>query len=395
MKQNRVKNRIWIVSGLLLLAVAMSFLAVGLARAGEVIPPRTPQSSEEIDVHSNYIPIQGRITDDVGDPLNGTYSVVFRIYDVYSGGVPLCESSKTIELLNGLFSTYINGVGCQIDGRQLYLGVEVDGDGEMTPRQYIDNAPYAWSLRPGAVISETLGNNAIVHIENSGESGRGLRAYASAISGVNYGIVGASSSPDGYGGYFYNNEGGVGLYGSANTGAAIVAGGSGIIKSAAPSYLWISGSDVRPFHQTDSTIIDMDTIGGALIYRGAVAGYKNIMLPITIPGTVFGQNVRVTALDIYWSGNTDFDAIVTVLMRRQTGVCASSSCYLTILRDDTDRVCDIGNNPTGCVLHLPLTDNNLLSADSGILYLTLELGFSGSSTWIDLGGIRLTLEHDG
>jgi len=36
----------------------------------------------------------------------------------------------------------------------------------MTPRQYVDNVPYAWGLRPGAIISATMGNNAILHIEN-------------------------------------------------------------------------------------------------------------------------------------------------------------------------------------------------------------------------------------
>jgi hypothetical protein len=52
-----------------------------------------------------------------------------------------------------------------------------------------------------------------VHIENGSTTGRGLRSYATAESGANYGMVGASRSPDGYGGYFYNNGGGIGLWG--------------------------------------------------------------------------------------------------------------------------------------------------------------------------------------
>ena len=52
------------------------------------------------------------------------------------------------------------------------------------------------------------------------------------------------------------------------------------------------------------------------------------------------------------------------------------------------------NNPTGCTLHYDLTTNNVLTADSGILYLTLELAFSGASTRIDIGGVKLTLRHD-
>jgi hypothetical protein len=51
--------------------------------------------------------------------------------------------------------------------------------------------------------------------------------------------------------------------------------------------------------------------------------------------------------------------------------------------------------PTGCVQHYDLSTNNTLSSDSGVLYLTIELNFSGASTWVNLGGVRLTLEYDG
>jgi hypothetical protein len=121
----------------------------------------------------------------------------------------------------------MNGADCKIDGRMLYLGVQVEDDPEMTPLLFVDNVPYAWSLRPGAVISDNLSGSSILHIENWGDSGRGLRSYAMAESGSNYGVVGASRSPDGYGGYFYNNGGGVGLFGQSNaaSGAGVKAQG--------------------------------------------------------------------------------------------------------------------------------------------------------------------------
>lgn len=372
----------WLI--ILLVMVPLLLLSVIWVRAQGDQPPREPQTPDVPVVSSDFIPIQGRLTDENGNPLNGTYDVTFRLYDVSSGGTALCERVRSVTLTDGLFSTYFSGSGCSIDGRQLYLGIEVEGDGEMMPRQYVDNVPIAWTLRPGAFISGTLGSNAILDIENWAGNGRGLRAYAMDQTGTNYGVVGASRSPNGYGGYFYNNGGGV----------AIRAGGTGIIQSEAPTYVWISGNGVRPYHQADSTIIDMDTIGGALIYQGATAGVKNVMLPITLPGTLYGQDVRVTDMDIYWQGNTDFDAITTVLLRRQTGVCSTSACYASILQDTDDHVCDVGNNPTGCVQHYELMTNNVLTADSGVLYLTLELDFSGASTWIDLGGVRLTLEYD-
>lgn len=384
--------RIFTISLLAIFCLALSVWVV--TQAGAQVPPptREPETPETLSTRSSYIPLQGQLTDASGTPLDGTYTVTFRLYDVSSGGTPLCDEPRTLELEKGLFSTYMYAGDCPIDGRQLYLGVEVGTDGEMTPRQYIDNVPMAWTLRPGAIISYTLGNDALLHLENWGENGRGLRAYAMSTSGSNYAIVGGSRSPDGYGAYLYNTGGGTGLYASSNTGTAIRADGTGIIQSTALTYIWVSGNDVRPFNQTDSTLINLDTIGGAYIERGATAGNKNVMLPITLPGTLYGQPARVTALDIYWVGETEFDVLAHVLMRRQTGVCPS--CYLNLLSDPTDRVCDIGNNPTGCTTHLPLTANNILTADSGVLYLTLELAFSGASTYIDLGGIRLTLEYD-
>jgi hypothetical protein len=110
-----------------------------------------------------------------------------------------------------------------IDGRRLYLGIEVEGDDEMTPREPIYPVPYAFSLRPGAVISGST-SAAIVHIENHNSSGRGLRVYAMSETGTNYGIVGASRSPDGYGGYFYNNGNGTALFGKAIAESGVVYG---------------------------------------------------------------------------------------------------------------------------------------------------------------------------
>jgi hypothetical protein len=161
------------------------------------------------------IPIQGRLTDSGGNPLDGTYDVTFRLYDHFSGGTLLCEDEDSVDVVGGLFTTHLSFcTSSDIDGRPLYLSIQVGSDPEMTPRQAIYPVPYAMSLRPGAIISDTT-SNAIVHIENWYTTGRGLRAYAMSESGTNYGVVGASRSPDGYAGYFYNTDDGVGVHGQS------------------------------------------------------------------------------------------------------------------------------------------------------------------------------------
>ena len=370
-------------------------LTASLVFAGDEGPSGENQSPSQVNEDVlNYIPIQGKLTDASGNPINGVVPIKFRLYDVLTGGTELCFDNNSVEVVNGLFSSEIWG-NCQnqMNGKQLYLSIEVNGNGEMEPRQPIYAVPYAWSLRPNASIVGSVNSDAILHIDNTSPSGRGLRAYATSPTGTNYGVVGASVSPDGFGGYFYNSMSGTGLQAESSTGIALKTSGTGVIQSTANSYLWISGNGVRPFHQSDSTIIDMDTVGGARVTGGA-AGYRNVMLPITITAPLYGQNVTVTGLEIYYATDTGSDAVTAVLFRRQTGVCETASCYAALLTDFTDLPCDDSAHPTGCSHHYNITTNNVLTANSGILYLTIEMNFSTPTSWIRIGGVRLTLKHD-
>lgn len=213
-----MKRKSMLVSALvlgLLLAVA-----VGMTQAQTPGPDLLAEQAglvQEASVAtavSGRIPIQGSLTDASGNPLDGFYNIRFCLYDVPTGGTALCEDTNLVTVDKGLFYSEIWG-NCPgvMDGQQLYLGIKVEDDPEMTPRQGIYAVPYASSLVPGAVIS-TTGYPAL-HVESTSTSGRALRAYASATSGTTYAIVGASKSPDGYGGYFYNTSE------SPNTGFAV------------------------------------------------------------------------------------------------------------------------------------------------------------------------------
>jgi hypothetical protein len=226
-------TRKWLIaSGVTALVVLATLaLAAGLTRAQEPGPDggsNEASEAEEAAAVGAVVPIQGRLTDAGGNPLDGYYSVKATLYNASTGGVALCTDTDTVLVDNGLFNMYLDGSDAcsssDIDGRQLYLGIKVGSDGEMTPRQGIYPVPYARSLRPGAIISGTV-NGAMVHIENWNTNGRALRAYAMATSGENYGVVGASRSSSGYGGYFYNTaagdgvkgEGWFGVYGSGTS----------------------------------------------------------------------------------------------------------------------------------------------------------------------------------
>jgi len=182
-------------------------LLTGLARAQV-----ETDSAENLKAVASVIPIQGRLTTAEGVPLDGSYVVWARLYETFYDVTPVCEDDDTVDIDNGLFNMEIDHcTSSDIDGKTLYLGIEVESDGEMSPRMAIYPTPYAYSLRPAAIIN---GNTsvAIVHVENQHQSGRGVRSYAMSETGTNYGIVGASKSPDGYGGYYYNSGGGVALF---------------------------------------------------------------------------------------------------------------------------------------------------------------------------------------
>jgi hypothetical protein len=98
--------------------------------------------------------VQGRLTDAAGKPINGNRTITMRLYDVSTGGVPLCEDPDTVAVVNGLFTFAFDFCTTgDISGTQLYLGMQVQGEAaEMTPRQPIRPVPYAASLVNNAVI---------------------------------------------------------------------------------------------------------------------------------------------------------------------------------------------------------------------------------------------------
>jgi hypothetical protein len=348
------RQRQWILVSVLALGLLLA-LAVGLTQAQGPEPPEgevnRASEVEEAAAVSGYIPIQGRLTDDGGNPLDGDYSMTFRLYDVLSGGTALCEDSNTVSVDNGLFSTYMKGTGCSIDG--------------------------AWSLRPGAVISDTRSGR-VLYVQNYG-SGQGLLGYSKNHDGV----YGWSSASDHAGVSGENTGGGIGVYGWSNGGPAIKAAGR--IESTANSYVWISGNNLRKKNSTDTTQFECDIYGGVKVTRGADTGTKDVMLPVTLPGQLYGQDVTLTGIDVYFESETDFDGIGVTAIRRQSGAGSGD----LIRWDGTDRVCE-----SACSYHLDLTNNNVLDDEHGVVYIAFQLFFSGSSTYVQVGGVRLTLEHD-
>lgn len=88
---------------------------------------------------------QGRLTDSSGVPLNGAYSLTFRIYDAETTGNLLWEESQPgVVIQKGVFAVLLGSVtnlNLPFD-KPYFLEIKV-GNEVMSPRQRITSAGYA------------------------------------------------------------------------------------------------------------------------------------------------------------------------------------------------------------------------------------------------------------
>jgi hypothetical protein len=157
------------------------------------------------------------------------------------------------------------------------------------------------------------------------------------------------------------------------------------------SEFWISGNGIRKFHESDTTVIDMDTVGGAVVRQGAAAGSKNVMLPISIMAMSNGRTGTIHGVTVRWKTETASDKLVSILMRKQTGLCSTADCYVNIVNGIGENYdCDPSSHPHGCGILYSV--NSPLESGSQI-YLTLELSFASETNHIWIGGVQIGVSY--
>jgi hypothetical protein len=118
--------------------IAVAALAVGAlwTTAGHAVPSVPLLLTE-----------QGRLTDAKDNPITTSTKLTFSIYAVAKGGTSSWSETQTITPDDGYFSAELGSVTTfpagLFSGAELYLGVKVGADAEMTPRQAITSVPYA------------------------------------------------------------------------------------------------------------------------------------------------------------------------------------------------------------------------------------------------------------
>ncbi len=103
---------------------------------------------------------QGFLTDSVGNPVSGTWTVTFGLYDEPSGGDSLFMESLDVTTDKGLFSVYLGTPDnplpvASFETGQLFLELTVetdDGPVALTPRQQVVSDPYALYAQDAAQL---------------------------------------------------------------------------------------------------------------------------------------------------------------------------------------------------------------------------------------------------
>ncbi len=93
------------------------------------------------------MPTTGFITDNAGAPAQGTFEMVFTLYDAAVGGTAVwSETVADVEVVNGAFAVDLGGVTPLEEGlfaSERWLGIAVEGEPEL-PRARMGSAAHAF-----------------------------------------------------------------------------------------------------------------------------------------------------------------------------------------------------------------------------------------------------------
>ncbi len=188
---------------------------------------------------------QGYLTTANSTPVNGTVSMVFRLYLGPADGASLYDETQSVPVSNGSFAARIGSVTSLALPFDVpyYLGITVGGDTEMMPRQILTSTPYA--IRSAA--AESLAASATIN--------------SNQIAGIFQVINGGT-------GHTTLNDNGV-LYGRFEAPIGAVVGASGQVLAGSAGAPYFTGS---PSISGDVSIGSTVTVAGNIETTGG--GFK-------------------------------------------------------------------------------------------------------------------------
>ncbi|GMR21612.1 MAG: hypothetical protein BMS9Abin36_2214 [Gammaproteobacteria bacterium] len=135
---------------------------------------------------------QGYLTDSSGSPVNSSVNVTFLLYNVGSGGIALWGDTQSVAVNNGLFTVKLGGPGnpfpLGLFNAPLWLGIDVAGDGEMSPRITFSSAAFAHKADDAFTLegSSASSLDQSAHVTNTGNPHGVTATQTGAISSASF-----------------------------------------------------------------------------------------------------------------------------------------------------------------------------------------------------------------
>ncbi len=194
-------------------AIAILILTVGVSAAFPAWQPSPPSLAAATVTEG--ITYQGRLNGSGGNPVDGSVTMRFVVYDHEVAGSAVWDSGDmNVTVQDGLFTVTLGVDHADFNGQALWLSIIVEGL-TLSPRHELSPAPYALGLRPGAdIVGDAIAAGDAILAGVAPATGAALQADANGGVGLlsasqnNIAVHGASNNS--WGGYF-TSDGGYGL----------------------------------------------------------------------------------------------------------------------------------------------------------------------------------------
>jgi len=296
-------------------------------------------SSTTFSAVPQIINYQGTLSDSGGNPINATLNITFTLYDADVAGNNLWQETQSVDVTNGVFNVQFgadagNPLSPAIFDDPLFLGIQVDADAEMTPRQALTAAGYAFKAR--SVENDTLNSLSCANGEVPKWNGGAWACAADENSGGD--ITGVTA--------------GTGLTGGGASGNVNIVADTNVLQSRVTG-ICPTGQSIRVINPNGTVACEVDSNSGGDI-TGVTAGF----------GLLGGGS----------SGSVTISSNLSQMQRRVSGSCGVGSSIRVITQNgtvtcepDTDTV-----RPPASLSHEPLS--TLSNFGGGVGINTLDIG---------------------
>jgi hypothetical protein len=353
--------------------------SVVLALAVQVFASGVPQ----------LISYQGRLANSLGEPVNTSVSMTFAIYDAPSGGTVLwSETHSSVRVYDGLFNVVLGSQGSPLpdsvfSSAELYLGVTVSDDSELSPRTHLAASSYAH--RVSSIEGADLG--VFTGIVEIGPAAGKVSDPALIVRGNDADSV-VISPVDDITIYSTNDAGDETiLMTSTNKGAAMHVTATDIAKGTLRT-VEINPGDSIALRCTESTGEDMILItadpGGGAVYVTSTDVAKGLQRTVSMSPR---DSVVLSATEsngdqviLITSNPTGGAVLVTSTdvakgIQRTVGISPRDSIILRATENNGDETILITANPTGGAMYVSATD--VAKADPDAIVSTIVLNSDG------------------